>query len=68
MLLENATALAASFSATGAALSQATADLDGTADQAAQNIGALATALAKVNDGLGRTGPNTAASAALSDG
>ena len=67
VLLGNAQTVASAFSASGDALSQVTADLDATADQATATIGALGQALAKVNDGLGRSGNNTAASAALAD-
>jgi flagellar hook-associated protein 1 len=67
VMLENATAVAAGFAATGSALAQVTADLDGMADQAAANLNSLGTALAKINDAMGRTGLNTAASANLLD-
>ncbi|MFW2850841.1 flagellar hook-associated protein FlgK [Sphingomonas sp. TX0543] len=66
-MLENATTAANAFSATGNALAQVTADLDANADQATASLSSLATALAKVNDGLGRVGSNSAQSANLSD-
>lgn len=66
-MLENATTAANAFSSTGNALAQVTSDLDATADQATASLSSLATALAKVNDGLGRVGANTAQSANLSD-
>ncbi|UVO51245.1 flagellar hook-associated protein FlgK [Sphingomonas sp. SUN019] len=67
VMLENAAAVAAGFAATGDALAQVTADLDGMADQAAANLNSLGTALAKINDAMSRAGTNTAASANLSD-
>ncbi|WP_298668513.1 flagellar hook-associated protein FlgK [uncultured Sphingomonas sp.] len=66
-MLENATTVAGAFAATGDALAQVTADLDATADQATASLNALATSLAKVNEGLGRVGANSAQSASLSD-
>lgn len=66
-MLENATAVATAFTATGDALAQVTADLDATADQAVVSLNTLSAALARVNDGLGRVGANTAQSAGLSD-
>lgn len=66
-MIEQANALAASFTATGAALAQATTELDATADQAVADLNSLSAALAKVNDGLGRVGPNTAGAANLAD-
>ncbi len=66
-MLEQAQALAASFTATGAALANATTELDATADQATADLNALSTALAKINDGLGRAAPNSAAAANLAD-
>lgn len=67
VMLESATAVAASFSATGAALTQAAADLDGTADQATNTLDSLGAALAKVNDSIGRSQPGSAAAAGLAD-
>jgi flagellar hook-associated protein 1 FlgK len=66
-MLEQARALAASFTSTGAALASATAELDATADQAVADLNSLSAALAKVNDGLGQAGANTAGAANLAD-
>lgn len=66
-MLEQATQLAASFTGTGAALANATTELDATADQAVADLNSLSAALAKVNDGLGRVAPNSAAAANLTD-
>lgn len=66
-MLENATTVAGAFTATGNALAQVTSDLDATADQATATLGSLSTALAKVNDGLGRAAANTGAAANLQD-
>ncbi|MFT3976261.1 MAG: flagellar hook-associated protein FlgK [Sphingomonas bacterium] len=66
-MLENATTAASAFAATGNALAQVTADLDANADQATASLSSLATALAKVNDGLGRTTANSAQAANLTD-
>ncbi len=67
VMLESAATVAAGFSATGDALTQTTADLDATADQATAKLGELGSALAKINDGLGRTSPGTATAATLAD-
>ena len=67
VMLERSTTLAASFTATGAAVDTATSDLDGTAQQAAATLDSLGTALAKVNGGLARNPTGTAAAAALAD-
>ena len=67
VLLENAQALAQSFTATGAALDQNMSDLDTTAKQATDQLNTLGTSLAAVNDGLARTPAGTASSAALLD-
>jgi flagellar hook-associated protein 1 FlgK len=67
VMLENAGSVAAGFSATGAALSQVMADLDQTADSDAASVSALAQSLAKINDGLGKASPGSAAAANLSD-
>lgn len=66
-LLGTATSTAASFTATGQAFDQIDADLDGNAAQAANTLTSLATSLARVNDGLGRTQGSTSASAQLAD-
>lgn len=67
VMLENAGSVAAGFSATGAALSQVMADLDQTADSDAASLSTLAQSLAKINDGLGKASPNSAAAANLAD-
>jgi flagellar hook-associated protein 1 FlgK len=65
--LEAGTSVANAFSATGKALDQVSADLDGTAENAVTTLNGLGTALAKVNDGLGRTASGSNAAAALAD-
>ncbi|WP_294191007.1 flagellar hook-associated protein FlgK [uncultured Sphingomonas sp.] len=67
VMLENAQSVASGFAATGAALSQVVTDLDQTADGDAATLSNLASALAKVNDGLGRAGAGTASAANLAD-
>ncbi|WP_374944095.1 flagellar hook-associated protein FlgK [Sphingomonas sp.] len=66
-LLESATTAAGAFSATGRALDQVAADLDSTADQGTAALNRFGAALAKVNDGLARTAPDSAAAASLAD-
>ena len=66
-MLESGTAVAGAFQSTGRALDQVAADLDATADQATAALNGFARALAKVNDGLARTDPNSAAAASLGD-
>lgn len=66
-LLESATTVAGAFAATGRALDQVAADLDSTADQGAAALNGFGAALARVNDGLARTGPETGAAASLAD-
>lgn len=66
-LLESATSVAGSFMATGRALDQVAADLDATAEQATAALNGFGRALAKVNDGLARTAPDSAAAASLLD-
>lgn len=67
VVLENAKALAASFTATGRQLDQGMAELDTSANQAVGQLNALGEALAKVNDGLGRAGPGGVTAAQLAD-
>ena len=67
VMLEAATSVAASFAATGRALDQAQSDLDDQAQGAVATLDSLGVALAKTNDGLGRTQPGTAGAAALMD-
>ncbi len=67
VILEAASAVSASFTATARALDQAGTDLDDQANGAVANLNALGAALAKVNLGLGRTRAGTAGAAALAD-
>lgn len=67
VMLENAKALAASFGATGRQLDASMTELDGTTKQATATLDSLGQALAKVNDGLGRTPVGTATAAQLAD-
>lgn len=66
-MLETAKSTATAFTATDSAFDQINADFDGQARQAAHDLSSLATSLVRVNDGLGRTQPGTAASAQLTD-
>jgi flagellar hook-associated protein 1 FlgK len=66
-MLESATTVAGAFQATGRALDQVAADLDATADQATAALNGFGRALAKVNDGLARVQPDSAAAASLAD-
>lgn len=66
-MLEAASSVAAAFAATGAALDGAMADLDASASAATTQLGGLASALGKVNAGLGRSAPGTSGHAALLD-
>lgn len=67
VMLETAQTTAASFRATGAALAQAQADLDGTAGAAVSGLNSLGSALARINDALGKARPGSAAAAGLAD-
>jgi flagellar hook-associated protein 1 FlgK len=58
---------AIAFKATGESFDQMAADLDQSAQLSVQTLNSLAASLMKVNDGLGRTLPNTAATAQLGD-
>lgn len=66
-MLEAASAAASAFAATDRGLADAATDLDGTAQAAVAQLNGLATALAKVNAGLGRTASGSAGAAALLD-
>lgn len=66
-LLGAAESTAAAFAATGRALDQVAADMDANATQMARDLTDLAGTLAKVNLGLGRTQPGSAAAAQLAD-
>ena len=65
--LEQASAVAGSFAATGKALDHLDADLDSTADTAVATLNNLGAALARVNDGLGRAQPGSNGAAQLAD-
>ena len=67
VMLEAAGSAAQAFAGTGQALDQVGADLDSSATTAVGQLNSIGAALAKVNDGLGRTQPNTDAAAQLSD-
>lgn len=67
VMLENAQSLAASFSTTGSQLDQSMTELDVSAKQAVDTLNSLGTALAQVNDGLGRTGAGGTTAAQLAD-
>ena len=66
-MLESGTTVAGAFQSTGRALDQVAADLDATADQATAALNGFGRALAKVNDGLARVQPDSAAAASLAD-
>ncbi len=66
-MLEQATAVAGSFTATGKALDNLDADLDTTADTAVTTLNSLGSALAKVNDGLARARAASSGAAQLAD-
>jgi len=66
-MLQAAASLASSFSATGAALDGALADLDQSADAMAGQLNTLSASLAKVNSALGRASQGTSSQAALLD-
>jgi flagellar hook-associated protein 1 FlgK len=66
-MLEQASAVAGAFRTTGAALDQLDADVDTTAATAVTTLNGLGTALAKVNEGIGRIKGGSAGAAALAD-
>ena len=66
-LLEQASAVAGSFTATGKALDSLDANLDATAQSAVTTLNSLGVALAKVNDGIGRAQPGSNGAAQLAD-
>ncbi len=66
-VISAAQSAAIAFKATGDAFDQVQTDLDTAGKQTADTLNSLATSLVRVNDGLGRTTPNTAASAQLAD-
>lgn len=65
--LQAAATLAHSFTATASAIDGATADLDGTAEAAVNDLNSLTAGLARVNGALGRTAQGSSAQAALLD-
>ncbi len=67
VMLESASSAALAFQQTGTALDNAMTELDATAQQGTTTLNALGTQLANINDGLGRTSPNSATSAQLMD-
>jgi flagellar hook-associated protein 1 FlgK len=58
---------AIAFTATGQAFDQIDADLDTAGNQATTQLNSLATSLVQINEGLGRTPPDSAAAAQLAD-
>ncbi len=66
-MISAAQSAAIAFKATGQSFDQATADLDTAGRLAVDTLNSLSISLLRVNDGLGRTTPNTAASAQLAD-
>lgn len=66
-LVGTATSTAAAFTATGNAFDQIDADFDAAGIEAARDMTSLATSLARINDGIGRTQAGTAAAAQLAD-
>ncbi|MDP1028184.1 flagellar hook-associated protein FlgK [Sphingomonas sp. KR1UV-12] len=66
-MLSAAQSAAIAFKATGQSFDQMATDLDTAGKQAADTLNSLSTSLLRVNDGLGRTTPNTAAAAQLAD-
>ena len=67
VLIESATSTALGFQQTGISLDRAMTELDATAQQGARSLNVLGAQLAAINDGLGRTSPNSATSAQLMD-
>ncbi|HVF92727.1 MAG TPA: flagellar hook-associated protein FlgK [Sphingomonas sp.] len=67
VLIETATSTALGFQQTGIALDRTMTELDASGQQGVQTLNALATQLAKINDGLGRSSPGTASAAQLMD-
>src|SRR3569623_1602471 len=66
-MLESASGVASAFSETGASLDRIAAALATTTRDAVSSLNSLAATLAKVNNGLSRTGAGTAGNAALLD-
>lgn len=66
-MLSAADSVATAFGATARTLDEASTELDGRAQLATDELNRLAQGLLKVNQGLGRTPPGTAAAAQLAD-
>ncbi|MDN4630132.1 flagellar hook-associated protein FlgK [Sphingomonas sp. PsM26] len=66
-MLEQASAVAGAFRATGQALDLLDTNLDATASAAVTTLNALGSTLAKVNEGIARTKGGSAAAASLAD-
>jgi len=66
-MLDAAQQMGISFTATGKALDQVASDIDTASRQAATDLTSLGAALAKINDGIGRTNSGTTAAAQLAD-
>lgn len=66
-MLSAAESLGIAFTATGQSFDQIDQDMDAAGRQATTQLNALGRALVQINDGLGRTTPNTAAAAQLTD-
>jgi len=66
-MLESATSVASSFSATGKGLTAIDQDIDATAQDAVATLNGFGTSLAKVNQAIAKVQPNTAAAAQLAD-
>ena len=67
VMLENAKSLAASFTSTGRQLDTALTNLDTSGQQAVDQLNSLGASLARVNDGLARSGIGSTTTAQLSD-
>lgn len=65
--IEAANSVANAFATTGRALDQANTDLDSSAEGAVSSIDSLAASLARVNNGLARSNPNSSGQANLLD-
>ncbi|SFP95265.1 flagellar hook-associated protein FlgK [Sphingomonas rubra] len=67
VLLEKAQGAATAFRQTGQALARATEELNASAERSVSTLNSLGTALAQVNDGLGRAQPGSSQAAQLAD-
>ena len=66
-MIEAGQGVADAFRTTGRGLDEAAAELDGRIDAGARELTSLAGALAKINEGMGRAAPGSAAAANLAD-